>query len=89
MIGDDGIKHYAHRCTNHNDALCDRGGTNRLHISSGSDADISTNAINSKMIDDAEIFYTTPYGIFYPDKFKRRLEEAGLLGSKFIEVWNV
>jgi hypothetical protein len=88
LIGDNGAKYYAYRCTNRKDEASDQAEAERRRIASGSILDSYICAFKPEIIGDDEIFCTKPEGTFYTDKFKHRVEEAGLKGGKFIEVWS-
>jgi hypothetical protein len=87
LIGDDGTKYYAYRCTNRKDDASDLVENERRRLINGGLPDIYNFAVKPDVIGDDEIFCVHPDGTYYTDKFKRRVEEAGLKGGKFVEVW--
>jgi hypothetical protein len=88
LIGDDGTKYYAYRCTNRKDDASDLVENERRRLVNGGLPDIYNFAVKPEVIGDDEIFCARPGGTYYTDKFKRRVEEAGLKGGKFVEVWS-
>jgi hypothetical protein len=88
LSGDDGAKYYAYRCTNRKDDASDLVENERRRIANGGLPDIYNFAVKPEVIGDDEIFCVHPDGTYYTDKFKSRVEEAGLKGGKFVEVWS-
>lgn len=88
LIGDDGTKYYAYRCTNRKDDASDLVENERRRIANGGLPDIYNFALKPEVVGGDEVFCVHPDGTFYTDKFKRRVEEAGLKGGKFVEVWS-
>jgi hypothetical protein len=89
LVDTDGTKYYAYRCTNRKDHASDRDENDRRREANGGLADIYDVSVKREVIGEDEIFLcANPYGTYYTDKFKRRVEEAGLKGGKFIEVWS-
>jgi hypothetical protein len=87
LSGDDGTNYYAYRCTNRKDNAVDLENSECRYLEDGRINGIDRYVFKSQVIGDDEIFCRIS-GTFYTDKFKRRVEEAGLKGGKFIEVWS-